>query len=326
MAGQQEEPTPATQPDRYFLGTAAGKALAFLAGEQDVTGDFRLYLCRTRDMCDLEPDSSVFATMQIIHSLADLPFDAARELHDRAAAFVLSRMEPPGIWRYWGGQVRSLPVDLDTSACGAACLAHDHAWLAFRLNAPLLQAWRDPEGRFWTWIGKGANDVDSVVNANVVWYLGESAATRGAVQWVAALVRAGQEPDASFYYDDPLALYYAVGRAIQAGVESWRSLGPLLEQRLRARFLDRTAERSALAQARALAALCAIGAAGSALAARLARGLLREQRGDGSWPLAPAWNGGFPPGPRRLWWGSEALTTALCLESLNAWNGGRGPR
>jgi hypothetical protein len=74
----------------------------------------------------------------------------------------------------------------------------------------------------------------------------------------------------------------------------------------------------ALRTAQALTVLEGAGPGRHALADTLVERLLQEQQQDGSWPVCPAWNAGVPPRPRTVWWGSEALTTAFCLEALNA--------
>jgi hypothetical protein len=44
--------------------------------------------------------------------------------------------------------------------------------------------------------------------------------------------------------------------------------------------------------------------------------MLDGQGEDGSWPRVAFYSGPRPPQPRSVWFGSEELTTALCLEAL----------
>jgi len=49
--------------------------------------------------------------------------------------------------------------------------------------------------------------------------------------------------------------------------------------------------------------------------------LLESQRSDGSWRRQAYYTGPEPPTPHSAWFGSEALTTCLCLEALARWAG-----
>ena len=101
---------------------------------------------------------------------------------------------------------------------------------------------------------------------------------------------------------------------------AWRSLGPLLSARIRFRSLD-TGDSPALLRAQALATLCGIGEGACPTALGLAQRLLETQAQDGSWAMHPVWHAGpHPIEPRSRWWGSPAMTTAFCLEALNAFN------
>jgi hypothetical protein len=44
--------------------------------------------------------------------------------------------------------------------------------------------------------------------------------------------------------------------------------------------------------------------------------ILAMQCDDGSWPRVAFYSGPRPPLPRSVWFGSEELTSALCLEAL----------
>jgi hypothetical protein len=146
-------------------------------------------------------------------------------------------------------------------------------------------------------------DVDPVVNANVILYLGERDDTRPAIDFVVSTVLADAMPF-SLYYEDLLALYHAVARAYRHGATA---LGVLRQP-----ILDRVARRTSRPDG--LTPLQAALAASAVLTfdpdAPLGRELVRivrsTQRGDGAWD-AYAYYGV---------WGSDELTTAFCLEAL----------
>ena len=49
---------------------------------------------------------------------------------------------------------------------------------------------------------------------------------------------------------------------------------------------------------------------------RAAQWLVAAQREDGSWPARAFYAGPEPPAVHAYYWGSEELTTAMCLEAL----------
>jgi hypothetical protein len=308
-------PEPLPRPPREDARALAA-GLAYLATQQEPDGSFLQFKSRTRTMTERRRDASVFATIQILHSLSGIAHPAAVGLRAKAAGFVLGRMEPVGLWRYWPGTV--LPVDLDDTACASACLGPAHPWLLFRQNVPALLANRNRAGLFKTWIHRDLDNVDCVVNANVVWYLGASAGTRAAMAWIRDLLVAGREADlATSYYDDPFSLFYAVSRAIAAGVHEWRPLGALMKGKVLARYLDQGGDLPSLLLAQALVTLCAAGDRTLPLTRGIASQLLHRQGSDGSWPIWPWWSDvTLSREGLATWWGSPALTTAVCLEAL----------
>ena len=241
---------------------------------------------------------------------------AAVRLRRRTRAFLHACMQYPGVWRYWP----RLPPDVDdTAICSLA--AGPHLWLLLARNVAFLLACRDRAGRFRTWmagpekVSAALNPVDSVVNANVVAYLGDRPETRAAQRWLAALVADASERDLALrYYPEPIDLYVAMTRA--------RSLAPPVFARLRLALAARILScrrpgggfGDVMRTAQALTALHRLRAADRAEVVRPALDrLLAAQRTDGGWPECLAWLG--QPGTA-LGFGSEALTTACCVEAL----------
>lgn len=253
-------------------------------------------------------------------SLGECPGPRSERLRGRTHAYLRSIMEYPGVWRYWP----SLPPDLDDTAVCSRVVGQ-HAWLALGRTLPTVFRKRDDEGRFRTWMAKGDDtstwdDVDSVVNANVVFWLGDRAQTADAQRWLRALIDGHREAGSSWYYPDPMDLYAALSRLgpDPGGVDgTFRGLGAILAARIMSRrdpaghFGD--AQRTAQALS-ALDRLQAWPAAGDA--ARAAAWLLETQCADGSWPSGLVWQGPPPPSPPCAGFVSAALITAYCMESL----------
>ena len=248
--------------------------------------------------------------------------------------FVLKSMRYPGIWSYPGVP----PAVDDTAVCALA--AGPHPWLRMgRLwggNLDAMLAHRDDDGRFVVWMPDDDwppgldNEVDAVVNANVLAYMGDHAGTRAAAHWVETVVADRCEVEASPYYIDPVDLHFAMARATRFRDGLFRQLRPTLANRIRERLQQEERIGDPMRTAQALSALDMLGAGLDAAtrSASLAT-LLDSQRRDGSWPPCLAWK--EPPGwgryvalrersrrpPPARGFASEALTTAFCIEAID---------
>jgi hypothetical protein len=267
---------------------------------------------------DAVPDSSPFATTFVIQSLALLPSEGLEETLARALDFLVQEQDGEGLWRYWTRRSprRSLvPPDLDDTSCASWVLSQHGC--RFRDNRAAVAANRDAEGRFLTWLGPNEeeNDVDGVVNANVVLYLGACPESAAACDYLARLVAAPLFEPGSWYYPDPLALCHAVSRAAWHGVTALRACRGHLLQAVVERCLDGGGGPEPLAAALAATTLLNCEAGGALLESQI-EVILASQEADGSWPRAAFYSGPRPPLPRSAWFGSEELTTALCLEAV----------
>ncbi len=202
---------------------------------------------------------------------------------------------------------------------------------------------RDRDGLFRLWIvGEDwppelDNDVDAVVNANVLAYLGDSEETRAAQRWLEALVADRREDGASPYYIEPLDLHFALARATRFRDGLFRALRPTLVSRFRERLDADGGLDDPMRTAQALSGLDMLAAdlEEAALAAVVER-LIEDQRRDGSWRPCPAW--GTPAwwadwvaankGPQhvrpQLGFASELITTAFCIEAMQRSLGASG--
>ena len=233
-------------------------------------------------------------------------------------------MEYPGVWRYWP----TLPADSDdTAVCSLAVGAHPLILLG--RNIERLIGSRDDDGRFPTWlVPRDAaswfrNDVDAVVNANVLAYLGDRPETRGAQYWVEELIERGDPGAALVHYADALDLYAAAARASDLGRPVLARVAPLLAERIKARLGAGLDGGNELRTAQALAALAVLDANVDLQEAKRAlAGLVDTQRADGGWGEYLAWKDERTPA-QPVGFGSEALTAAVCIEALARWNAAR---
>jgi hypothetical protein len=177
---------------------------------------------------------------------------------------------------------------------------------------------RDSRGRFFTWLREpGApNDIDAVVNANVLWWLGDHDETEGASRFVRAVLRDDDGVDAYPYYENILALCFAAARAWSCGARSLEGARGDIIARIAERQRDDGSLGNVWDTATSLAALKYLGEARREPAQRTRAWLMARQSEDGSWPRGAAWNGPEWPLARSLWWGSEALTTGVIVGGI----------
>lgn len=256
-------------------------------------------------------DESPFATACAVYSLTHVEDETARSVSDNALKFLRSKMTGPGLWRYWQDDPVPLPPDLDDTCLCSFLLRESHPHIIFGVNVPYILKCRNTQGLFRTWVGvEEVDDICPVVNANVLLHLGDRAETEKAAAFVAA-VAGGEQPQESEYYLDPLPLLHAASRALYHGAES---LAPARE-----RMIERTL---ALQEAgggfghdlnTGMACItllnCGFGAETTLVAA--AQRLLDRQGEDGAWSTSR-----YFVDPYGNNYGSQALSTAYCLEAL----------
>lgn len=329
------------------LEAGIGRGLEFLRSSQLPSGEFKVYMSPDLNLardCFLDP--SIFPAALIAYALGFADPAAAGDILDKALHFLLSEMEGPGLWRYWSKRHQShstIPPDLDDISCASYVLRR-HG-LPFPSNLKLVLGNRSPAGLFYTWVTARwpppflpsywrvilsqwrhplrlyhfwkleptRHDVDGVVNANVLFYLGELPETRAVVDYLTGVIRRGEEDRCDGWYANRFMFYYALSRNFHAGVEA---LGTVRDEAV-ARIVaaarpDGSIGGGVLNTALSVCALLYWRRSPPELG-RAVRFLLASQRADGSWLRASV----YYSGPKKLYgWGSEELITGFCLEAL----------
>jgi hypothetical protein len=326
---------------------AVARAIAFLESVQLPSGELPVYASNDPTMAGQgEIDPSVFPTALAAHSLSFSP-DAA-PIRERALAFLAGERDRHGLWRHWTREhphCAQLPPDLDDTSCASAAIG-DPALLASNRDIMLCNRRRD--GLFLTWIlprlrltcpahrraawpqlrhaatlwlffrrtSARPGDVDAVVNANALFHLGAFEGRGAVVDFLLGVLRRGAETECDKWYENPFAIRYFLSRALAGEAEA-------------AGLVERRAAGSAPATAlEAALALCTSLNCGRRPAEAEVEALLALQERDGSWPRAALYHGGRlrsagggfePRHPDTPHWGSEALTTAFCVEALSRW-------
>ena len=328
-----------TKLDAAELEHSVSRAIDFLYESQLPYGEFRTYASPDQEMGDQSRfDSSPFVTSLVLHCVSTVDTPRAQEMRARALGFLQEEMEGPGLWRYWSSRNRRhklLPPDLDDTCCISFILKSNH--VSVPPNRDIILANRNGDGIFYTWVvprstspspGAGGLDyevnpeavltvvlsgavdnVDCAVNANVLLYLGESEDTKKAVDYLVGMVLEGKENGCSDFYPDRLSFYYMLSRAYCHGVLSLESIALPVTDRVSRSQVDDGSFGNELLSALAMCTLLNFGRVTPA-AGRAVEHLLKAQREDGSWPRRAMFLGPAP------YYGSEELTTALCVEAL----------
>jgi len=305
---------------------AIEKGVAFLESVQLPSGEIPIETSPTPEMSgDCVRDPVVFPAALAARALS-ITASAAR-VRSRALDFLLREMEPDGLWRYPSSEHPGhdhIPLDVDDTSIASAALAA--AGRSFPNNRALLLANRERSGLFRTWIVRwwphprktyhffrhttaDIRDVDAVIDANVVIYLGLCEETRPAVAHMLAVLRANSEMMSTKWYESRFTVWYFFSHALH---EIAPEAGEMIVPRIEA-----ATPRNALELALAASALLLWNRAPDV------QPLINAQLPSGAWPRAGFYHAGlkrisqneFQPTPP--WWGSEALTTVLAVEALS---------
>jgi hypothetical protein len=217
--------------------------LGCLSRAQLPSGEFPTYAGNAVEGFTL--DHTNFVTAAIMYCLQFTADPAARRMVATGARFLQGQTLAQEVWRYYlRGDPRHdfMPADLDDTACVSYALAlagqarprnqsvltanRNHGglfytWLTPRLLPPSLDRnywrvvaprWMKPvrSVRYWRGLDGPRNDIDPVVNANVLLYLGDTPATHASSAYLLDLMRRGEDGKSSIWYQSELAFYYAL--------------------------------------------------------------------------------------------------------------------
>lgn len=329
------------------------KSLLYLADRQRPSGQFpvEITLHYLKDS-PVSQDDALFASSLIAYSLGFVDHPLARQMITRTLDYFETEMTGHGLWRYWNKNARRgnqrlfhfIPADLDDMA-NISYLMKLHG-RTVPDNRKLMLLNRDSRGLFYTWFlirptptldpiywlsvlrefrlqrfflfwkvtEAGYRDIDGVVNANVLLYLGDQNATKPAIEWLRTIVVERREADCDKWYRDPFSFFYKISRIAYHGIIAFDDLKPEILNRIKTcAHEDGRIGENVLHTALAANTLLNLGIGAEQLQLALDY-ISRNQKQDGSWESCPMYYGG----PQRSTsWGSAELTTGLCLEALH---------
>lgn len=298
---------------------AIENSLAYLSGNQLEYGEFRTYIAKDPELKTSQFDSSPFVTAQALYSLSFLENQRAEEMMKKGTSFLLEEMTGEGLWQYWSKRhEKKMIPDLDDTCCASFVLRKRIPDI-YAQNEKIILNNRNSGGLFKTWIREPSyprNDVDSVVNANVLLYLGEKEETAAACRYLIDIIRENRESGTHKYYIDNFSLYYAVSRAYFQGIKALGTLVPMLASKAVHLQKGDGSFGNELLTGLALNTLLNIGYDKGPTLKSAVHYLLEHQQRDGSFRRIAFYHWPESPSEIIFWFGSEELTTSICLEAL----------
>ncbi len=293
-------------PTKKELSHSISNAVDFLYESQLKYGEFETYACRRKDMIECHFDSSPFVTTFVLYSTRNIPTNKVTIMREKAVNFLLSEQESGGVWRFITSRSpRNITPDLDDISTVSYALKSNG--VSFENNIELIKNNKDSKGRFFTWLNKKPrnNNVDCVVNANVLLYLGDSYPK--VCDYLNSAIK--KRKNCSAFYPDKLTFYYMVSRAAANNVTCLNRNKEVIINRILSRRNKNGSFGNSLQTALAVNTLINYGYQGEEISDAIGH-LITNQNVNGSWPRETFFLGA------RSYYGSKELTTALCVEAL----------
>ncbi|MBN2531256.1 MAG: hypothetical protein JXB88_00115 [Spirochaetales bacterium] len=306
------------QLSQEIIHGAIRKGITFLSLNQLPHGEFNTYISGDMEMRTAEYDSSPFVTAFVLYCTRHISDELFYLPRQRAGIFLHREGLPGYLWKYWTyASGRTIVPDTDDTCCISFIMQELFHLDEVKRNIPVILSNRDKNELFNTWIKEphASNDTDIVVNANILLYLGNRKETKAAIAFIKECIVKGEEKKHYQYYLNNLACYYMVSRAAIHGIHDFKELFPVMKERILESRNPEGTWGDALSTALALCSLHNMEVpTGEADEAFLR--LMNRQQANGAWGRSAFYAGPEPPGPHSVWFGSEELTTAFCLEVL----------
>ena len=325
------------------------KGIQYLHQHQLPNGEFCLYIGQEDDLKHTIPYSNIFSTSLISYSLLKLShLTEVQEVLERSAAFLQYQAMRGGVWNNftsWSPLFKVCPADIDNTACASKvlqALKKDYpdnrdlmynnlsykglfyTWYTLRPNTVwrkdywllILREFKNPLKSlfFWSKFECNRNDIDGVVNANALFYLGLNERTDPIVNYIIDIIIQNKEEDCDLWYRNAFTIYYFFSRNYANGITRLEAARQLMIDRI----FDKANEDGSFGTGILDTALGVISLINlnckSSLLTKAIHYITDNQTAYGNWIRWAVYYGG----PKKLsCFGSEELTTGFCLEALS---------
>ena len=340
-----------TDFEREQIENCISKGIDYLFQHQYPNGEFCVYLSGDDAMQEWNlPESSIFPSALIGSCLLFLKNNSkVEEILDRTASFLRYQMGCGGTWNHYGNfhpYRQVCPQDADDTACVSSFLIKRNIDFPKQQNISLLLDNRRKDGLFYTWftfhfqwnsnktywrlalkelmhpvksfffwknLECTRNDVDTVVNANVLYYLGNSKETQPVIELLLRTILENRENNCDKWYRNIFTVYYFITRNYYDGVTQLEPVRETIIKRILSKFNEDGSFGEGVADtAFAVCALLNLNYSGEELKKAI-HFIIQSQQPTGNWLRWRIYYGG----PKKIFgFGSEELTTAFCLEAL----------
>jgi hypothetical protein len=156
--------------------------------------------------------------------------------------------------------------------------------------------------------------VDAIVNNNLLLYFGVVKETQPIIDNLVRVILEGKELECDKWYLDPISIYYFISKNLEKGIPQLEPVKiPIKERILAGLTPEGSYGGNSLETAFAICALLSMGFYREIPKASI-QYLLEKQKTTGAWERRLFMYGG----PKRIMgWGSEELTTSICLEAIS---------
>ncbi|MBI3413471.1 MAG: hypothetical protein HY051_05330 [Candidatus Aenigmarchaeota archaeon] len=309
------------------------RGIDFLESEQTSSGGFYMHALGINGTATGIDHVSPLAVAYVLYSIKDIPARyLSPQMINKSLQFLIARQEN-GKWRYFdlktiqNKNVVYLPPDLDVSS--ASLIAYYTYGLPFNASsARNLLEHKDASGLIYTYLGhedaKVYENTDCVINLNAIYLfslLGQEDAVKDSCN---TIVRYGLNTTCSMYYkQDEYVYYYLMSRVLGSGkaacMEPMRK--PIENELIKTQKSDGSWGKNVFDTCLSVNSLYNLRKIDSKEIERSLLFVLNMQNEDGSWPVGQLGeSGSYNPADRHdiptFYWGSKAVTTAICLEVL----------
>lgn len=329
------------------------KGINFLENKQLETGEFPAYFGTDMLRKKIALDSTIFPTTIAAKSLQIVRHPKVEDILKKIELFLLEEEILPGVWKYWTkshSNHKIIPNDLDDTACVSSFLRSRNISFQDNLKYFLLNR-NKKNGLFYTWLvprishlkhdgglkvfknlyhsplvlhqfykktEAAIDDIDTVVQANILNYLGERKETKAIIDHLNHIILENKESGCDKWYHSPFFLYYMIVNNMLQGVKFHKDVRSIIVSRIQD-CLDLASGmigENVLDTAIAVSTLCMLG---NNKMFKSINYLLDMQMKDGSWGNYYFYYGGPKSGGPESYagWCSECLTTSFCLEGLS---------